>query len=274
MNAQRQHAGMGWFASLLISFLFSTAAWSQQTFDGLGFTGPEADGRPGEYYFYKGVEAIRKKDYDFAVEMYQIAASWAYKTAEYNLGVMYLHGEGVPVDRPRAMAWMALASERGDSKYVEARERIYAELTAEEFAKANEIWRELKPTYGDQVAMQRAKTRWVETRHETTGSHVGYAGNLQVGADDPRGFPFTVPSLKNSNPMGSEKMANERVRAPADGFATAAFGLTGGNQVDGTIAYRQFQMSDNPYDPIFEHGTVIVGPVKPADTAKDDSTNK
>ena len=60
---------------------------------------------------------------------------------------MYITGEDVPTDKPRAMAWVAIAAERGDQHYVAARELAYSELTPEELAKANEIWRDLKNTY-------------------------------------------------------------------------------------------------------------------------------
>src|SRR5262249_15156737 len=91
-------------------------------------TSPEADARPGEYYFLLGAHSYRRRDYAHAVAMYQVAASWAFKPAEYNLGVMYARGQGVPVDLPRAMAWMALAAERNEPHYVDAREAVYAEL--------------------------------------------------------------------------------------------------------------------------------------------------
>jgi TPR repeat protein len=83
---------------------------------------PEADARPGEYYFLEGARAFRKKEYTFAIQMYQVSASWAYKPAEYNLAVMYTRGQGVPVDLPRGMAWIALASERNEQHYVDARD--------------------------------------------------------------------------------------------------------------------------------------------------------
>ena len=54
----------------------------------------------------------------FAIDMYENSASWAYKPAQYNLAVMYMNGEGVPVDKPRAMAWAALAAERSEQEYV------------------------------------------------------------------------------------------------------------------------------------------------------------
>ena len=143
---------------------------------------PEADARPGEYYFLRGARAFQKKDYEFAIQMYEVAASWAFKPAEYNLAVMYARGQGVPADLPRAMAWMALAAERNDKHYVDAREAIYAEMTKEQFDQANVIWRELKKTYGDEVALRRAKARWAEVRAHVTGSHVGAVGNLVVSS--------------------------------------------------------------------------------------------
>ena len=51
-----------------------------------------------------------------------------------------------------------------------------------EFAKANEIWRDLKKTYGDDVALERAKMRWAQVKANMTGSRVGGVGNLKVGA--------------------------------------------------------------------------------------------
>src|ERR1700733_7804805 len=59
-------------------------------------TSAEDSARPGEYFFGLGVNALKKKDYAFAVHMYRVAASWAYKPAEYNLAVMYALGQGVP----------------------------------------------------------------------------------------------------------------------------------------------------------------------------------
>lgn len=219
---------------------------------------PEDDGRPGEKYYFNAVRAVAKKDYRFAIDMYEVSASWAYKPAQYNLGVMYLKGEGVPVDRARAMAWFALAAERGDTGYVQARELLYADLGKDEFAHANEIWRELKSTYGDDAALTRAKMRWAHVKAEMTGSRVGMPGALKVGS--------ASGAVRPVNVIGG--------RSAIDGFATAAFGVLKGGSEDGAIAYRQFRESDNPYDPKFEwrvapnaDGTVIVDPLMPA--AKD-----
>ncbi len=218
------------------------------------FSDPESSARPGVVFFVEGARAFSHENYEFAVEMYQVAASWAYKPAAYNLGVMYAKGEGVKADLPRALAGMALAAERGDKTYVAAREAVYGSMTQAQFDQANQIWRNLKPTYGDAVALQRAKTRWKDVLRSATGSHVGFVGNLQIGADDATGS-----SQREARPDGSIAPLSS-----ADSVRTA-FDVMGGRQQDGTLAYRQLQESGNPYDPKFAReqiGTAIVGPLR------------
>ena len=235
---------------------------------GIGQNTPEADARPGEYYFLRGADAFRKHDYTFAIQMYEVAASWAFKPAEFNLGVMYSRGQGVPIDMPRAMAWMALAAERNDEHYVEAREAVYAELSKEQFEQANEIWRELKKTYGDEVALRRAKARWAEVRNNMTGSKVGSGATpLLVGVPTPQSRDASAPKLV----VHMEKQG-PRTTAGAPGQ------VAGGQVEDGSIAYRQLRESDNPYDPKFERsnsiGIATVGTpttVKPAKAKETDA---
>ena len=42
-----------------------------------GFGTPEEDGRPGQYYFIKAVDATKRHDAHFAIDMYRASASWA-----------------------------------------------------------------------------------------------------------------------------------------------------------------------------------------------------
>ena len=242
---------------------------------GLGRT-PEEDARPGDYYFLLGASAYRAHDYAHAIAMYQVAASWAYKPAEYNLGVIYARGQGVAVDMPRAMAWMALAAERNEPHYVDAREAIYAELTKEQFEQANVIWRNLKQTYGDEVALKRAKARWAEVRSHVTGSHVGSVGNLQVGIPNPGSGDPTYQKIANpelekqlqaaeTDPSTPDRHLRQGVNTSRSSVSSSAE-VTGGQGVDGSIAYRQLLESDNPYDPKFDRralGRATVGPLEP-----------
>jgi hypothetical protein len=223
-----------------------------------GFGTPEEDGRPGQYFYCRAVDAVKRKQYKFAIDMYETSASWAYKPAQYNLAVMYAKGEGIPVDKPRAMAWAALAAERGDRDYVDAREVIYADLSKDEFAQANAIWRELKKTYADDVALERAKARWAQVKAGITGSRVGGVGNLKVGAESSGGKLTYI-------------MPNGRSALDANAVSGASV-LTGGS-IDGSVAYRQLRESANPYDPRFEQpvGTAIVEPIVPMPNEKTDA---
>jgi len=199
------------------------------------FNTPTDDGRPGEYYFALGVQAVKKGDFEHAIAMYKVSASWAYKPAEYNLGVMYLNGQGSPVDMPRALAWMALAAERNDAQYVRARQLVYAHLTPEQYEQANVIWRDLLPTYGDEAAMPRAKSRWLEARNNATGSRVGSgAAHVMVGGAD------GTPNHMNS-PNYDAHSGGHVVNNPAE--------MAGVHQGDGSVAYQALRSTDNPYDP-------------------------
>lgn len=211
------------------------------------FNTPTDDGRPAEYYFALGVQAARKGDYAHAMAMYKVAASWAYKPAEYNLGVMYIAGQGTPVDLPQAMAWMALAAERHDAAYVRAKQLVYAQLSPAQWEQANAVWRGLLPTYGDASALPRAKARWRETLVNATGSRVGSAATrVMVGGGD------DVPNHMNS-PNYDVQAGGHVVANPAE--------MAGVHMADSAVAYRDLRRTDNPYDPrvMPVSGTTSVG---------------
>jgi hypothetical protein len=229
---------------------------------GKGFIGPSSSARPGIYFYKKAVAAIRKKQYAFAVEMYEVAASYAYKPAQYNLAVMYAKGEGVPVDLPRAMAWSTLSAERGDRRYLAANKAIKAALNEEQIAQANAVLETMLPKYADETAMRKARGRWKDAKLAATGSRLGYVGGLKVGAPD--------------NALGSGQKASPGDSESAD-VSSNAWEASGGKQVDGSIAYRQLQETDNPYDPKQRNisGDVVVGDIytgtDAAKTADEDS---
>lgn len=212
------------------------------------FNTPAADGRPGVKFFVLGVQAFRKGDYAHAADMYKVAASWAYKPAEYNLGVMYFKGQGVPVDRPRGAAWMILAAERGTLAYVKARDQMVTLLSDAQFARTDALWGQLRQTYGDHVALRRAKAQWAWARSQRTGTRVGGSvGPLLVGA------PNASSHGQPNGYLGNASMLR------------AGFGYLPGGSVDGSVAYRQFEQSNNPYDPAFirnPSGTVTVEPLQ------------
>lgn len=220
------------------------------------FTSPESDARPGVYFFKIAAKAFERKQYRYAIEMYKVSASWAYKPAEYNLGVMYYRGQGVPVDRPLGAAWMVLAAERNTPQYVAARDLMITPLSNAEFARVNTLWNQLKPTYADATALHRAEVRWAQVRAGMTGSHTGgITGPLVVGSE---GGPSAPKTGKNSSgvPLHTD---------------SSGFEITSGHDMNGAVAYQQFRESNNPYDPKFKMdpiGTTSVGALIPVSIRK------
>jgi len=66
--------------------------------------------------FDTGWDAYEAGEYAEAVKWYRLAAEQGYATAQYNLGVMYANGEGVPENDAEAVKWYRLAAEQGDAK--------------------------------------------------------------------------------------------------------------------------------------------------------------
>lgn len=210
---------------------------------------PESDARPGQYYFLLGAHAFQNHEYSYAINMYKVAASWAYKPAEHNLAVMYALGQGVPVDLPRAAAWMTLAAERQERTYVRELGLINAQLTEPQFTQAGSILEELIPTYGDKHALHRAKMRWAQVRSSMTGSRVGSQSSpMSVGVFAYGGTTSTFGG----------QMSSRVVFTPGE--------VSGSRSVDGSLAYQQLTASNNPYDSRFRErgGTATVGELTPA----------
>ena len=82
-----------------------------------------------------------------AARWYQQAAHQGVAEAQYNLGVLYTRGEGVPQDLVHAYLWLALAAlrfPRGESHAtaVQTRDRMAAQLTPEQFTQAQALVRQ------------------------------------------------------------------------------------------------------------------------------------
>lgn len=214
---------------------------------------PAADGRPGMKFFAYGVVAYRKGDYRHAIDMYQVAASWAYKPAEYNLGLMYFNGVGVPANHPLGAAWMVLAAERQDPYYAKVRDMMVTLLSNDEFKRADAYYGELVKTYGDKVALKRAENRWARVASQQTGSRVGGA----VG----------------------ESRVCDGGNAPDHGGSSTGVGQ--GQMRAGcmaaTVGYAQFRESKNPYSPVFlenRKGKVTVESLTPIEPGKNKQSAK
>lgn len=66
------------------------------------------------------------------------SARRGYPLAQTSLGVLYLNGDGVPLDRVEAYAWFTLAADQGEADALEAEAALSVELSDEELARAKE----------------------------------------------------------------------------------------------------------------------------------------
>jgi TPR repeat protein len=134
---------------------------------------------PGVANFQKGLDLYRNGQASAAIDAWQAAASWAMKDAQYNLGLAYFKGNGVAADRPRGLAWLALASERKNPRLQASLAAAWDSASDAEHQQANALWRELRKEYGDDVALPKAKRRF-EAEVAQLSSRAGKGGAKMV----------------------------------------------------------------------------------------------
>ncbi|QBB72049.1 sel1 repeat family protein [Pseudolysobacter antarcticus] len=145
---------------------------------------------PGKYFESKGQFYLRNKDYRAAVEMFEVSGYWADKISQYNVGIMYFNGIGIPVDKVRGVAWLRVAAQTHDDLAEHTFQLASAELNAEQRTQAEVLWQELDAKYGDKVSLRRALVRYQQDLAEVGGSHLGFVGNVTVTtAGDNGGLP-------------------------------------------------------------------------------------
>jgi len=89
-----------------------------------------------------GWEAYSRGDYATALKEWRPLAQQGDADAQYNLGVMYYEGKGVPQDYVQAYMWFNLAASRGDKHALDNRYIVANELTAVQFTEAQRRTRE------------------------------------------------------------------------------------------------------------------------------------
>ena len=77
------------------------------------------------------------------IEQLRQAAEQGDARAQYNLGVMYANGEGVPEDYVKAYAWMNLAAAQGQKDAVKSKDRLRPKMTSAQVAEAQKLSVEL-----------------------------------------------------------------------------------------------------------------------------------
>jgi TPR repeat protein len=83
-----------------------------------------------------------------AREWYERAAQQGEPRAQYNLGLMYLNGQGIPTDIVKAYFWVSLSASRGNARALDARDYIAEKMSSGQTTEAKRLVQE----YEDQVA--------------------------------------------------------------------------------------------------------------------------
>ncbi len=93
--------------------------------------------------YYNGVGV--PQDYAEAAKWYKKAAEQGRSKAQNNLGHMYASGQGVPQDYIRAYLWWNLAAAQGDQHAAYNRDIMAKDMTPADISKAKQMAREWKP---------------------------------------------------------------------------------------------------------------------------------
>jgi len=88
--------------------------------------------------------AIKRRDYATAVRLIRPLAERGDANAQYNLGVLYDNGLGVPQDRVRAYMWLNLAAMQGRESAATIRDLVARLMTPVQISEAQKMAREWK----------------------------------------------------------------------------------------------------------------------------------
>ena len=155
---------------------------------------------PGDYFYCLATtQTYGQQHYAYAQKFFTEAAGWASKPAQYVLGIMALDGDHQPVNRPLAVAWLALASERPQSVYAVAYKSAYASATAAERQAAEKLLATMRRTYADATAAVRAEKRYTDSMATLVRLNAGgrsYCMEGLVDDSDPQIDPMQCPSMQ------------------------------------------------------------------------------
>ncbi len=92
------------------------------------------------------LEGVAQEVHDTAASL-RAAAEQGDASAQYNLGLMYLEGQGVKQDNVEAYAWIRTAAAQGRSGTLEIRQALLREMTPSQEDRAIELAREYREKY-------------------------------------------------------------------------------------------------------------------------------
>ncbi|MBB5360756.1 hypothetical protein HDE76_004004 [Rhodanobacter sp. ANJX3] len=117
---------------------------------------------PGDYYACEARYYFQNGHNQHGASELEEAAYWASKDAQFALGLMYFNGDmqGIPANRPLALAWLALAAERNDFDHQRSYAIARAKSSEQDIQASDALLKKMQSTYGDKVAGLRAMRRF------------------------------------------------------------------------------------------------------------------
>ncbi len=91
-----------------------------------------------------GMEAYDNGDYATALKEWRTLAEQGDAIAQYNLGLMYANGRGVPRDYVQARMWFNLAAAQDNETARTLRDKLAKKMTPAQLAEAQRLAREWK----------------------------------------------------------------------------------------------------------------------------------
>lgn len=162
----------------LLASLFCAHAYSQSY---TPFPGETVDQRTRS--IQERVEAVYGSgDFRRALLIYEKElAPIGDKYAQYMVGYMNLHAQGVEKNTVAALAWFRLAAERGEPLLGQVRDELLLQMTPGEISASDKIFLDLWKSMGDRVLILELIRRDMSTLRAQTGSRIpGAATNGQA----------------------------------------------------------------------------------------------
>ena len=100
---------------------------------------------------YDKGQGVPQSDFE-AMQWYERAAEQGEPRAQYNLGLMHFNGQGVAPDLVKAYYWISLSASHGDRLALDARDYIGEKMSVEQIAEGKRLVQE----YEEKVAQRNA----------------------------------------------------------------------------------------------------------------------
>ena len=111
--------------------------------------------------YQDGLDAAKRGDFKTAYNLWLPLAEQGNAKAQYDLGVMYYKGEGVPQDYVLAHMWFNLSSSNGYKKSALINRNILEEkMSKQQIEKAQELARNWKPRVKKKSIFEQLRETW------------------------------------------------------------------------------------------------------------------